>query len=296
MAIPANTLLAPKAPNLLVSPVEYNQRYQEQLNNALRIYFNQLDNTLQTLLSNTPGGAFIRFPYGAFSCLADQPDGDIGTAYYMQFDTTDFSNDVSIASHTAVVTASIGPASTTMTVTAITSGSLLPGMALTGTGVTAGTRIVTQLTGTSGSTGTYQVSTAQTTASTSITGALASKITVVQPGLYNLQFSVQFVNTAVQIYDADIWIRVNGTDVANTNSEWSVPNRHGGVDGHTLGALNLYVELQAGDYVELMWHTYNTSVTIQYLAPVAASAGVTPAVPGTPSAVATLSFVSALTA
>jgi hypothetical protein len=33
-----------KAPNLLIGPVEYNKQYQDQLNNALRLYFNQIDN------------------------------------------------------------------------------------------------------------------------------------------------------------------------------------------------------------------------------------------------------------
>jgi len=33
-----------KAPNLPIAPVDYNQQYQDQLNNVLRLYFNQLDN------------------------------------------------------------------------------------------------------------------------------------------------------------------------------------------------------------------------------------------------------------
>ena len=33
-----------KAPNLPIAPVEYNQQYQDQLNNVLRLYFSQLDN------------------------------------------------------------------------------------------------------------------------------------------------------------------------------------------------------------------------------------------------------------
>jgi hypothetical protein len=69
----------------------------------------------------------------------------------------------------ASVTASI--ALTVMTVTAVSSGVLVPGMLLTGSGVTANTRIVNQLTGTPGGTGTYTVDTSQTTASTTITGA-----------------------------------------------------------------------------------------------------------------------------
>lgn len=59
----------------------------------------------------------------------------------------------------AVVTASI--AGTTMTVTAIASGRLAVGATLSGSGVTAGTRITSFLTGTGG-TGTYTVSISQT--------------------------------------------------------------------------------------------------------------------------------------
>jgi len=59
----------------------------------------------------------------------------------------------------AVVTASI--ASATMTVTAVASGRLSVGQTLSGTGVTAGTRITGFLTGTGG-TGTYTVSPSQT--------------------------------------------------------------------------------------------------------------------------------------
>jgi len=37
-------LRPPKAPNLLVAPIVYDQRYIDQLTNALRLYFNQIDN------------------------------------------------------------------------------------------------------------------------------------------------------------------------------------------------------------------------------------------------------------
>jgi hypothetical protein len=43
-----NTLIPPKSPNLLIAPpAEYDSRYQEQLNNALRLYFSQIDNFAQ---------------------------------------------------------------------------------------------------------------------------------------------------------------------------------------------------------------------------------------------------------
>lgn len=39
-----------KASNLATAPVEYQQRYQDQLNNQLRIYFNQVDGNTQELI------------------------------------------------------------------------------------------------------------------------------------------------------------------------------------------------------------------------------------------------------
>jgi len=38
-----------KAPNLLVAPIVYDQRYIDQLTNALRLYFNQVDNFTQNV-------------------------------------------------------------------------------------------------------------------------------------------------------------------------------------------------------------------------------------------------------
>lgn len=78
-----------------------------------------------------------------------------------------------LAAAGAVVTGSI--ATTTLTVTAVTSGRLVPGQTISGSGVTAGTTIVAQLTQTSGDApglrGTYTVSTSQTASSTTITSA-----------------------------------------------------------------------------------------------------------------------------
>lgn len=87
---------------------------------------------------------------------------------------TDGSIVVSDAAVAAAVTGAI--ASTTLTVTAVTSGTLSPGQALSGSSMTAGTKIVKQLTSTEtdgalGKKGTYQVSVSQTFASGAITGA-----------------------------------------------------------------------------------------------------------------------------
>jgi len=242
----------------------------------------QID-ALQSAPITTP--QIPQFVYGSFYSTANQPDGSTTTAYPLLYDTTQFSKNVTIEDRTAVFTASI--ATTTMTVTAITSGPIYPGMVITGTGVTAGTRIVSQLTGTDGSTGTYQVSVSQTVASTTITGTCKSKVRCEIAGTYNIQFSVQFVNTDNNIHDTDIWMRKNGVDVPDTNSQFSVPNRHGGTDGHLIGALNLFVDLAADEYIELMWATTDTSTTIEYIA---AKTG--PVRPATPSVILTVSIAS----
>jgi hypothetical protein len=39
-----------KASNLAVAPLDYEKRYQDQLNNQLRIYFNQVDGNTQELI------------------------------------------------------------------------------------------------------------------------------------------------------------------------------------------------------------------------------------------------------
>jgi hypothetical protein len=242
----------------------------------------QID-ALQSAPITTP--QIPQFVYGSFYSTANQPDGSTTTAYPLLYDTTQLSKNVTIEDRTAVFTASI--ATTTMTVTAITSGPIYPGMVITGTGVTAGTRIVSQLTGTDGSTGTYQVSVSQTVASTTITGTCKSKVRCEIAGTYNIQFSVQFVNTDNNIHDTNIWMRKNGVDVPDTNSQFSVPNRHGSIDGHLIGALNLFVDLAADEYIELMWATTDASTTIQYIA---AQTG--PVRPATPSVILTVSIAS----
>jgi hypothetical protein len=42
------------APNLPLAPNDYDRRFVDQLNNVLRLYFNQLDNILGQLQANVP--------------------------------------------------------------------------------------------------------------------------------------------------------------------------------------------------------------------------------------------------
>lgn len=80
-----------------------------------------------------------------------------------------------------VVTGAI--ATTTLTVSAVTSGSLAVGDIISGTGVTVGTTITALGTGTGG-VGTYTVSVSQTVASTAITAVPQAKASPNTPGAY----------------------------------------------------------------------------------------------------------------
>jgi hypothetical protein len=116
-----------------------------------------------------------------------------------------------------------------------------------------------------------------------------SKITVATAGIYNLQFSAQFANTDSNVQDAYIWLKQNGADIPGSTGFVSIPNRHGGTDGHSIVGWNYFLSMTAGQYIEIYWSVPNAAVTIQHLA-----ASGTPTKPSTQSVVATMSFVSAL--
>jgi hypothetical protein len=96
MATYTKSLRPPQQPRLPGAPADYDPNYADQLNNVLRLYFNQLDNSFAALLDSS-GGAYIRAPYGAFSDFNDQTT-TANTATLMAFGTTDFSNQVTISS------------------------------------------------------------------------------------------------------------------------------------------------------------------------------------------------------
>jgi hypothetical protein len=287
-----NYLRPPKAPNLAVATTEYEQRYQDQLNNQLRIYFNELDNALRGLLgSDGAGGKFIRFPYGSFQDGTSQT-APANTAQVMRFDTTNYNNVVSLGSHTAVFTGTIDNgtppgAGTVLTVSAVTSGTIYLGMTLTGGAITAGTKVVSQTSGTAGGVGAYVVSVSQERTSLTITGTIQSKIAVENPGIYNLQFNAQFQNVNAADKIASVWLKKVGTDVVGSNRFVTVPLG----TQNTVAGWSYMVSLDAAEYVELWWSTNSTDISLAF-----AAAGTSPTRPTTASVIATLSFVSALPA
>lgn len=168
----------------------------------------------------------------------------------------------------------------------------------TGSGAPSWSSITSGSVGSDGYYGVYYDTTNQTAASITTAYAVSfnshdgqngvsissgTNITVAYAGIYNLQFSLQFINTDTQIHNAQVWLRINGVDVAQSNSDFSIPNKHGSVNGALIGALNLVVSLSAGDYVQLVWNPDSTSVSLAALA-----AGTSPTSPATPSAIFTI--------
>jgi len=215
MANVKQQLEVPSIPSLGFAPEAYERRYVSEVNGALNGYFRKLISTLGALFG-IRGGKFMNNPHGAFQDSTDQVAANTTTAYAVTFNTTDFSNGVTIAS--------------------------------------------------------------------------GSRITVADAGIWNLQFSIQFTNTTNSSQDVDVWFRVNGSNVANSNSRFGFAPRKGvGDPYHTIAAMNFFVSLNATDYVEIMWRPTDVGVTIEQYA-----AGTSPTRPAVPSAIATVSFVSNL--
>jgi hypothetical protein len=125
--------------------------------------------------------------------------------------------------------------------------------------------------------------------SNGVTTSNSSRINVTNAGLYNLQWSGQFVNTDTQIHDTSVWLRVNGTNLTGSTGLISVPNSHGGVDGRTIVGWNYFLQLAQNDYVELYWSATSTSISLQHF-----DAQTSPTRPSTASLIVTMTFVSNL--
>ena len=208
-------ITTPAVPNTGTPGPDYEQRYFSQTLSNLGSYFQRVTSIIAALFGPR-GGKYINNPYGAFQDGTNQVAANTTTAYPVTFDTTDFSNGVTLSN--------------------------------------------------------------------------SSRLNVSQPGIYNLQFSIQIKNTTNSSADVDFWFRKNGTDIAKSNSRFGISARKSSGDpSHVIVALNFFVSMAANDYMQIVWRTSDTAVTIETFA-----AGTSPTRPEVPSVIATLSFVSNL--
>jgi hypothetical protein len=116
----------------------------------------------------------------------------------------------------------------------------------------------------------------------------SSKLNVRNYGIYNIQFSFQFKNTSNDGQDVDIWFRKNGTNVASSNSKFYLPARKNtGDPSHLIAAMNYVLEMNANDYVEVMWRVSNTDVSLEQY-----PTDTSPTRPATPSTIITMSYLA----
>lgn len=200
-----------KAPNLPIAPVDYSQQFMDQYSNALRLYFNEIDNFQQPFSSNT-GGQYLKFPNGSFYNTANVTASSANVAYTVPFTQTVTSNSV--------------------TIDTLNNANVVIGVS----------------------------------------------------GIYNFQFSAQFLKTSGSTESAWMWPRVNGTDIDDSNTKISIT---GGSDTASLLALNYVLPMNAGDVFQLMFAVSSTSVKL--VQEPAVSFG-----PAIPPVILTATFVSAL--
>ena len=281
-------IINPAVPSLPLGTKDYEQRYQDQFANVLRLYFNQLRNALSLLLSSD-GGKYLAFPNGAF---------------YQDGYTT------LTASMTNTSTAAI---QVTSTAGFISSGGLIIGKELitytgktatTFTGITRGVYGSTNVAHTAG----VAVSEAQTLASststlpltllkTTVSNGVAvdpldpTKVVHATSGIYNIQFSIQMLTFDGAIDNVTIWFRLNGVDIPYSAGIATVPAVHGGNPGTAIISWNLVQPMNAGDYIQILFAS-DTGNTVAATYP----PGTSPVHPAAPSIILTSTFVSALPA
>jgi hypothetical protein len=109
-------------------------------------------------------------------------------------------------------------------------------------------------------------------------GTPTSRVYVDTPGIYNFDTSFQLDKTSGGVGLFYLWFRLNGVDVPDSASQIRIQ----GNDSEIFSSLNFFFDLNAGDYVEIMYSV--DDLTVQLLAEPAAAPH-----PGIPSIILTVS-------
>jgi hypothetical protein len=118
----------------------------------------------------------------------------------------------------------------------------------------------------------------------------SSRLNVRNAGIYNVQFSLQLVNKDNVAQYADVWFRVNGTDIPRSASRFDIPARKSSTDwSHVIGTVNIFLDMNANDYVEIAGTTSSTLVALESYP---ADTGIPR--PAIPAAIVTLNYIAPL--
>lgn len=115
-----------------------------------------------------------------------------------------------------------------------------------------------------------------------------TRINVRNAGLYNFQYSLQLQNSTNDGQHADVWFRVNGTDVLRSASRFGLPARKStGDPSHLIGSMNIFLDLNANDYVEVVGSVSDVGVSLEHFA-----ADATIPRPSIPAVILTANFIA----
>ena len=123
--------------------------------------------------------------------------------------------------------------------------------------------------------------------SSGISVASSTRITVTKAGIYKFDFNLLLKNTNSSSHIASFWLRKNGTNVTNSNTDATVPAQGGGIPGTAVVTIVFTLQLAASDYLEVIWSTPNVAVTLDSTA-----AQTSPTRPVTPSVIANINRIA----
>jgi hypothetical protein len=111
-------------------------------------------------------------------------------------------------------------------------------------------------------------------------GVNTSRIYVRNDGTYKVLFSLQLANSNNDAEYADVWFRVNGTDVSDSAKRFGLPARKStGDPSHLTGTTSHVLDLNAGDYIEIAGATSSTNVSLEHFTATTTTPYTRPAIP-----------------
>lgn len=115
-------------------------------------------------------------------------------------------------------------------------------------------------------------------------------------GIYKIDYSLQLANTANAAHDAVVWLKVDGVDVVNSTTKFTVPARKSaGVPSYAVAYSSVVFPLLEGQSVGLWWATdlaATSGGTLGVKIEHEAAQTVPYAHPAVPSAIGSITFVS----
>jgi hypothetical protein len=116
------------------------------------------------------------------------------------------------------------------------------------------------------------------------TAGYPTRISVTTAGVYEVNYSLQFIKSDLGTDELNIWFRKNSTAIANSNNTYSIQGA--GIKNNINS--NIWIELSANDYIELFFSIKNINTALQGTI----STTVTPSRPATPAAIISLHSVN----